>query len=479
MRHGRDDDGTAVPMNAPRIRLFDVEAFERWTPFVRPFRFGAVTVEGAFQAFVRLVVEVEGRGRATGMTAELMPPKWFDKRPERSPDDTVRDLKASLAHAVAQANALDRADTAFGLHAEMIGRQLFWAREADVTPLSASFGVAQIDKAVLDGLSKVLGAGFVQVLNDNAVGLDSRLTPDLDQGDIDGRLAMLRPARSIAIRHTVGLTDRIEGDDSLASELDAAALRYFKIKVGGEPVADLMRLASIARVLDGRGIDYGVTLDANEQYAPESLFTLFALAEGDASLHNFLSRLLFIEQPLDRRVTFERALDPRIAIRRVIIDEADDSYDSFVRARDLGYRGVSSKCCKGFYKALLNAARATAWNEAAGEERYLVSAEDLTCQPGLAVQQDTAFVAALGLKHVERNGHHYVDGFGLAPETEAEAFRAAHPSLYTRTDRVRLAVASGFLDLSSLDGTGFASGAAPAQTSLASLETVTLQGQTS
>lgn len=463
-------------MNAPRLRLHDVEAFERWTPFVRPFRFGAVTVEGAFQAFVRVVVEVEGHGRATGMTAELMPPKWFDKRAERTADDTVRDLKASLAHAVAEANGLSRTNTAFGLHAELHGRQLAWAHARDITPLSASFGVAQIDKAVLDGVSKALGASFVSVLATNAVGLDTRLTPDLDQAAIDRRLAALTPGRSIAIRHTVGLTDRIEGDDSLESELAAAAIRHLKIKLGGDPAADCLRLVAIAALLDRLGLDSRVTVDANEQYAPDALAALLALIDAEPRLQALSSRLLFIEQPFDRRVTFERTLDPRVAARGVIIDEADDAYDAFVRARELGYRGVSSKCCKGFYKALLNATRAASWNAAAGEERFLVSAEDLTCQPGLAVQQDTAFVAALGLTHVERNGHHYVDGFGLAPETEADAFRAAHPSLYARSDRVRLAVASGRLDLSSLDGPGFASGAAPDWVSLAPLATVTLQG---
>ena len=40
----------------------------------------------------------------------------------------------------------------------------------------------------------------------------------------------------------------------------------------------------------------------------------------------------------------------------VIIDESDDTLDAFVRARDLGYRGVSSKTCKGLYKSLINRA---------------------------------------------------------------------------------------------------------------------------
>ncbi len=465
-------------MSAPMVRLHDVEAFERWTPFVRPFRFGAVTVEGAFQAFVRVVVEVEGHGRATGMAAELMPPKWFDKRAERSADDTVHDLKRSLAHAVAEANALRRADTAFGLHAELNGRQLAWAHAEDITPLSANFGVAEIDKAVLDGLSKALGASFVTVLNGNAVGLDARLTPDLNGQAINARLGALKPASSIAIRHTVGLNDRIEGEDSLASELDAAALRYFKIKVGGDPAADLIRLKAIAGVLDGRGIDYRATLDANEQYAPEELVTLYALAEGDASLRNLFSRLIFIEQPLDRRVTFARELDPRIAARGVIIDEADDGYDAFPRAKALGYRGVSSKCCKGLYKSLLNASRVALWNaEKTGGPDFIISAEDLTCQPGLAVQQDTALVAALGLTHVERNGHHYVDGFGLAPVAEAMAFRDAHPALYARSvGRIRLNVASGDLDTTSLYGPGFASGAEPDWASLEPLSLSVSEG---
>ncbi|MGQ3354845.1 MAG: enolase [Phreatobacter sp.] len=464
-------------MSAPAIRLDEARAYLRWTPFMRPFRFGAVTVEGAYQAFVAVDMEVAGHGRATGMTAELMPPKWFDKRPDRTPDETVADLAASLAEAVTQANALGRADTAFGLHAELHGRQSAWARAVDVTPLSASFGVSQVDKAVLDGLSKALGLSFVKVLAGNAVGIDTRLTPDLQQAAVEARLAALSPGRSIAVRHTVGMMDRIEGPDSLAGELDAADLRFFKIKLGGDPEADCRRLADIAALLDSRDIDYRVTVDANEQYVPDALADLFARTAAEPRLAGLMSRLLFVEQPFDRRVTFEQQLDSAVAARGVIIDEADDAYDAFSRARALGYSGVSSKCCKGFYKALLNAARAAVWNQEAGAPRHLVSAEDLTCQPGLAVQQDTAFVAALGLTHVERNGHHYVDGFGPAPEAEAEAFRAAHPGLYAGSDRVRLAVASGRLDLSSLAGSGFASGATPDLASLAPLTTVTLQGQ--
>ena len=36
----------------------------------------------------------------------------------------------------------------------------------------------------------------------------------------------------------------------------------------------------------------------------------------------------------------------------------------------------------------------------------------------------------LGIGHVERNGHHYVNGMAGAPEPEQQAFLAAHPDLY-------------------------------------------------
>lgn len=459
---------------APLITLHDIEAFERWTLFARPFRFGAVTVEGAWQAFVRLVVEVDGGPRATGVSAELMPPKWFDKRAERSAAATVADLRASLAHAVGTASEKRAPDTAFGLHARHHGVQGAWAQASDVTALSAGFGVALIDKAVLDGLSKALGASFVELLNGNAVGLDNRLTPDLDQTAIRTMLAGLGPRASIAIRHTIGLGDVIDGEGGLPAELDAADLRFFKIKLSGDPAADHLRLAAIARLLERRGVDYHATVDANEQYVPAALIALFALIDADPALNRLARRLLLVEQPFDRHITFDTALDARIAARTVIIDEADDAYDAFPRAMARGYRGVSSKSCKGLYKALLNSARVAVANAEAEGTPFLLSAEDLTCQPGLAVQQDTALVAALGLTHVERNGHHYVDGFGPAPAAEAEGFAAAHPGLYVRRDgHIRLDTARGRLATSSLFGPGFAGGAEPAWDTLSPLSLAT------
>ena len=82
------------------IRIVQIKTFERPMRFARPFRFGLVTVDEAPQASVQAVVEVEGIGAvATGVTAEMMMPKWFDKNPAKTPHDTIADLKASLGEA--------------------------------------------------------------------------------------------------------------------------------------------------------------------------------------------------------------------------------------------------------------------------------------------------------------------------------------------------------------------------------------------
>jgi hypothetical protein len=86
-----------------------------------------------------------------------------------------------------------------------------------------------------------------------------------------------------------------------------------------------------------------------------------------------------------------------------------------------------------------------------------MSAEDLTTMAGVSVQQDLALVSLLGLTHVERNGHHFIDGMSFASEAEQASFTAAHPDLYERSGGpARLRIERGVLQLGSLACPGFA-----------------------
>jgi len=452
---------------APRLRLIDIALFERPMRFSHPFRFGAVTVDAAPQAFVRVEVDVEGAGRATGASAEMMMPKWFDKRPELAPAATIDELR----HALLIARELylsDRTDTAFALHASVSAGQATACARSGIPALAAAFGPAEIDKAILDALLRATGTDFFSGMAANIAGIDSRLTPDLDDSAVTRFLAGARPAAKVAIRHTVGLDDSLDGPGGLVDIVKRDGLRHFKLKLSGHVDRDVVRLATIGRIISGIA-DSVVTLDANEQYGElAALRDLVARLVGDTALAPIAERLLYLEQPMPRELTRLTPLDDWSG-PSVIIDEADDTYDAFPRAKALGYRGVSSKACKGIYKSVLNAARAQVWSH--GADTYFVSGEDLTCQAGLGVQQDLALVSLLGLSHVERNGHHYVDGFGDAPMAEQRAFLTAHPDLYRDgRDGIRLATAGGLLPTGSFARAGFAAGAMPDWASLTPLQ---------
>jgi hypothetical protein len=236
--------------------------------------------------------------------------------------------------------------------------------------------------------------------------------------------------------------------------------------LSGNAEDDIERLVRIAAVLDAGTPDWRITLDGNESFAnADALDAFWQSFRAEPLLYKLLQRTLLLEQPLPRRIALEESIERLDIDVPVILDESDDHPDAFEEGLVQGYRGISTKSCKGLYGSLAHALRV-----ARDPRRLVLSAEDLTCQPGLAVQQDTLLAASLGVTHVERNGHHYVDGFGAASDAEAQDFAAAHPSFYdTRDGRVRLAVRNGRLDLTSLYVRGFASAALPRWNDLTSI----------
>jgi hypothetical protein len=438
---------------SPSITLKSIEFSERRVPFQHPFRFGAVTVNEAPQLFVHATIEVGGR-RSTGAAAELMVPKWFNKDPDLSADDTVDQLRQSAKIARNLYLGRNAPDTAFGLHAACNAAQLAHCGNAGIPALAANFGAAEIDKAILDALLRWQQTDFFTGMSNNVAGLDARLTPDLDETAISDFLKDRKISPRIAVRYTIGIVDTLDSVREARSKY-----RFFKIKLCGDFQKDHVRLTEIATLLGDSG--YQATLDANEQY--QSVADLGALVKtlyADEAITPLSLRLLYIEQPFARENTWKFDLGPLATKTAFIIDEADDSYDAFPRARALGYRGVSTKSCKGIYKSLINGARAALWMKAGGD--FFISAEDLTCQPGLAIQQDSALVAFHGLDHAERNGHHYVSGFANTPAREAESFLAGHPDFYEKSNGIiQLAVHEGAVTTRSLAVAGFASAPHP------------------
>lgn len=470
-----------------KFSVAEIACFERPVKLRMPFRFGVVTMTEAPQAFVRARIRLEDGREAEGAAAELLAPKWFDKDPELSNEDNFEQLRQSMRKA-REAYLGSGLDTAYGHSRPTVG-------------LVENYGPALLDRALLDALCRALDVSFYEAVRTN---LPRISFPGLNMNLF---LAGLEPTNRIAARHTVGLLDPITsldnrnpvGDglpETLEEVIACYGHRWFKLKVSGDIKADVERLSAIASVLGRIRDPYYTSLDGNEQYVDVSdVVDLWDAIKAEPGLRRLASSITFIEQPIKRQnalvgsetgvsavpenasklpleevqalydATSQRIRQiERKALMKllteekpVIIDESDDSLEAFPRAKALGYRGVSSKTCKGIYKSLINAARCAQWGS-----DYFMTGEDLTIQAGIALQQDLALVSLLGLAHVERNGHHYVNGMAGLPATEQETFLSWHGDVYERSHgAVRVRIKEGMIYMKSLDCPGFASRALP------------------
>ncbi len=448
----------------PSIAVTDVSFFERDIHLRMPFRFGIVTLTDAPQLFVKVTIEATGHRKSEGYSAEVLAPKWFDKNPDLSNDENFEQLRTSARRAAGSYLA-GPAGTPFSLFASHYSEQMAVAPDQH---LVASFGQALLDRAVIDALCRLEAISFYEAVRSNRLGIGpTDILPDLRGTELEDLLPDLTPSTRMQARHTIGLLDPLTHNpdpvhdglpETLAEVIDFYGHQYFKVKVGGDLDADIARLIEIATILDQKCPRYVISLDGNEQYSGADAFLQFFHAmEAEPGLQTFFGNILYIEQPISRATALMTEISSVSAKCPVIIDESDSTLASFPEAIPLGYKGVSTKSCKGLYKSLANLARC---RKAGGD--YFLSGEDLTMQPGIGVQQDLALVSLLGLTHVERNGHHYVDGFYGTGQEEQQAFLKNQPGLYHRQDGVvRLKIQGGELDISSLDCLGFASNSLP------------------
>ena len=440
-----------------------------------PFRFGSVTLEGAPLLHARVELEaVDGR-RAKGMAADLLVPKWFRKDPNRSVADDQNDLRRSVeaASAVLASDSQPRSifEGWLATYRECVQSQ---SPEADDL-LVRGFGTALLERAMIDAACRLTNKSFWDALQSDLFGVrPGELLPELDGLNI-AELLPNRPSSSVAIRHTVGMLDPLRDaeisseqrvDDGLPQSLEdylrCDAPRWLKIKIGSGPDQDRLRLLAIAELCQEFDREIYFTLDGNEQFA--SLTDLGAVLESlttEAAGKHFLKRLAFIEQPLPRSQTFDQAgnsgLEKVTYFAPLLLDEADMAADSFQRALAQGWRGCSVKNCKGVFRALTNLGLARKRGDGA-----FLSAEDLTNLPLLSLQQDLTTVSALGLPHVERNGHHYFRGLNHLPADAQDAALAAHPDLYRRDPQgLALQISNGDLQLDSLQGPGYGCDSTP------------------
>jgi hypothetical protein len=457
-----------------------------------PFRYGAVTLTRFPLLHVAVEVEAADGRRGRGFAADNLPPKWFDKDPAKTFRDNVSDQLAAIRAArEAYLEAGRRPRPVFDIWLEALPACQRAGGALGLNALTTAFGSAFFERALADAAGRLAGLDVVGMLRENALGLRPEAAhPELGLADVLAWASDPPPER-LAVRHTVGLLDPIVAADvpaggwlrdGLPQTLEECVARqgltHFKLKVSGQLDADLDRLTRIAATLDRLVPDrYLVSLDGNEQYKGlEGFARLLDAMRRAPALRRLVAATAFIEQPLDRAIALDPGATRGLAeIARsipIIIDESDDTLASFGRAVALGYRGVSTKNCKGIVKSFLNRSLVERWNRGRpAADRLFMSAEDLTNVPVLPVQQDLATVRALGISHVERNGHHYVRGLAHCSPRERREVVTRHPDLYAGDEREAvLRLAAGVVAVGSLDVPGYGVAIEPDLGSMTPLE---------
>ena len=458
-------------MSAPSMRIDSVDFYMRNVRTRMPFKYGVAILTSVPILHVVVNATVEGK-RTRGVAADILPPKWFDKDPEKEYRDNVEDLLfAARAAARVYSAAARSTRTFFSIWQEGYEGTLAAGDTRQLNHLTAAHGSSLIERALIDACGRGLGRTYFQLIRDNIL--------DLDLGYLHAELADISPAvalanvplNSIAIRHTVGLADPIYSGDIPAEEvlndglpqaleeyIAAQEIAFLKVKVSGDMDTDRERLRAIAALLDQRARGCQITLDGNEQYCDMDAFSML-LDYIDEELPTLWRRILYVEQPLERGVALNSDLRRGIAAaglrKPLLVDESDGDLDTFARAMDLGYSGISSKACKGLIKAIANAALARTRDE----KRYFLTGEDLMNLPVVPLHQDLAHVAALGIRHVERNGHHYVRGLDHLSQRESAECLSQHSDMYAyREELAALAIERGQVAIASLQCPGLGVG---------------------
>lgn len=429
-----------------------------------PFKYGIASMTSVPHLFVTTRIQTDA-GEFCGISSEGLPPKWFTKDPDTLFESDLAEMLAVIQNAARLGrNAAEKPVTFFNFWRAMHEEQDLWAERKAFPPLLSNFGVSLIERSVICALCRASGKSLHELLRTDALGIDLGEVHGELKGTTPSSFLPEKPLNSVFARHTVGLADPLRSTDVPAGEqlndglpyaldevIRAYGLKYFKIKVCGKPEIDVPRLHEITDVIISNCPGgFKATLDGNEQFYDLATFREFYDSlTSDPKLRPLFDNLILIEQPMHRSKALTDSVGETLRSWSsgpgMIIDESDGSLADLPRALSLGYRGTSHKNCKGIVKGLANAAllhRARAQNPGV---TYHLSGEDLVNVGPVALLQDLAMMALLGVSHVERNGHHYFHGLSMHPVGIQQEVLAWHPDLYRQHE-------AGFPTLDIRDG---------------------------
>ena len=418
---------TAMRERAPSSRVAAVDLFERDVRLRLPFRFGAATRarRRRRRSSARRIRVADGRD-AAGWTAEMMVPKWFDKRPGAAPTTTTRRPARARSRSrrrlhvgsqrraprSATRRALPRAAgrrrTRSGLNPLVVVVRRRARRPRDprrAVPRDAALSFLDAVRAQ-PARARRRARARSRRMSTSTLSWRSVAPPAIDRRATHGRAcSMPLDAATSSPRRTTACRSRS------TRSIARYGHRHFKLKL----VRRRRRRPRAARRASPRVLDRAARLrrHARRQRAVRRRRRASRALARDA-------RPTARSRASSRRVAVSRAAArARGDVRRptsarcahdvpLLIDEADDSYDAFPRRS-----AAATPACRARTARALQERSSTRC--AAQLARRRGRAVRFRRRPDGAMRPRRAagsarWPALLGITHVERNGHHYVGG---------------------------------------------------------------------
>ena len=449
MGHGKATD----------VRIKEVSVAFESVPYRSPLKFGGRIVDHAWLINATMTVETQNGRYAIGHGSMPVGNVWAWPSAVVEPTDTDRGMKAFTEAVVELFDSYPGfghpLEIEFEISAEYDHQSQRVPRnlgiEEAIPPLAQLVAASPIDAALHDAYGRLHKANSFNVLSKEFCNLDlSEYLDEQFEGEYLDQYTLREPVASLPLYHLIGALDPLTDADvterpqdglpvTLAEWIVADGLTNLKIKLNGDDLDwDVNRVLSIEKIAaeaqaSRKCSAWIYSCDFNEKCGSADYVIEF-LNRIKASAPAAFDRIQYIEQPTSRDLEAEGApsMHEVAKIKPVVIDEALVSYESLLKARELGYSGVALKACKGQTESLLMAAAAQKYG-------MFLCVQDLTC-PGASFLHSCSLAARIpGIAAIEGNARQYCPG---ANAKWAKRF----PGLFS--------IKTGTVDTSRLNGTG-------------------------
>ncbi|WP_309398630.1 hypothetical protein [Cerasicoccus maritimus] len=330
-----------------------------------------------------------------------------------------------------------RAGSVFSFWLQMRAALDSWQKTNGKSMAAAAFGLALLERALMDAFCRAKTKPFAACLHDNDFKIElgklcrplkDRQPGKLLEGPLQGGMRV-----QLAVAPAAPMTE-------LESAI-AAGYRQFNLGLSGQATADLARLIDIAARLDQIEGRYAVSLEGNASFAtPKELRELWEGMKAVPELKKLMRSVAYIEQPFpvdDSLTNAALALFAEWPERPpIIVDESDDSFGACARALEWGYAGTVFRAARGIIPGVVDASLLGARRDREPIGKWTIAGGPLSVGLPLAQLAELSANAAFGLGSCT-----ITPGMLAAPTTDdpwRETLVAAHPETFDAQGALRV-----------------------------------------